>query len=288
MTIAVTAASGQLGAAIVRAVQALDDDREVIGLARTPANAADLGVEVRPGDYSDVAPLTESLAGVDALLLVSGNEAPDERIQQHRNVLEAALAAGVEKVVYTSIQGPDEGSAFSPVVASNRQTEEDVRASGMRWAIGRNGIYIEPDVEAMPDYIAAGEVSNSAGEGRVGYTTRDELAHAYAHLLTDDTHDGNTYDLHGELLTQAQLVGHLNSAFGTDLTYRPVTVEEYRRDRIKALGDFMGTIIAGIYEGIRGGAHDRPSDYEAASGRPHTSWDAWFAQLAAARSGGAS
>ena len=68
MTIAVTAASGQLGAAIVRAVQALDDDREVIGLARTPANAADLGVEVRPGDYSDVAPLTESLAGVDAII----------------------------------------------------------------------------------------------------------------------------------------------------------------------------------------------------------------------------
>ena len=284
MTFAVTAASGQLGAAVVRALLALGLD--VIGLARTPANATDLGIEVRRGDYADVAQLTSSLRGVSALLLVSANGAPGARIQQHRNVLGAARDAGVGKVVYTSIQGADDGTAFSPVVASNRQTEVEVRNSGMQWAIGRNGIYIEPDIEAMVDYVAAGEVANSAGTGRVGYTTREELGHAYASLLADNRHDGQTYRLHGDLMTQADLTAHLNRAFGTDLTYRSLTVEEYRQDRIVELGEFMGTIIAGIYEGIRNGAHDRPSDYQAATGRPHQPWDEWFAHVGAAPSTG--
>lgn len=279
MTIAVTAASGQLGQAVIRALLELDTGEPIVGLARTPANAEGLSVEVRPGDYSDVGQLTTSLAGVGALLLVSGNEAPEKRIEQHRNVLAAAKAAGVAKVVFTSVQGAEEATAFSPVITSSRQTEADVRASGMNWVIGRNGIYIEPDVEALEDYVAAGEVTNCAGDGRCGYTTRTELGTAYAHMLTESRHDGQAYHLHGEPITQVQLVGHLNDAFGTDFVYRPLSVDDYRADRIEALGEFMGTIIAGIYEGIRQGEHDRPSDYAAATGRPHMSWAAYFAGL---------
>ena len=73
-------------------------------------------------------------------MLVSGNAPPHDRIQQHRNVLDAAEWAGVGKVVYTSVQGADEGTAFSPVVQSNRRTEADVRDSGLDWVIGRNGL----------------------------------------------------------------------------------------------------------------------------------------------------
>lgn len=279
MPMAVTAASGQLGQAVIRALLELDTDEPIVALARTPANAQGLGVEVRPGDYGDVGQLTASLAGVDALLLVSGNEAPEARIKQHRNVLEAAKAAGVAKIVFTSVQGAEEGTACSPVIASSRQTEADVRSGGMDWSIGRNGIYIEPDLAAMNDYVATGEVTNCAGDGRCGYTTRTELAAAYAHMLTESQHDGRTYHLHGEPITQTQLVGHLNDAFGTALVYRPLSVDDYRADRIEALGEFMGTIIAGIYEGIRQGEHDRPSDYAAATGRPHMSWADHFASL---------
>lgn len=280
MTIAVTAASGQLGSAIVRALQDLNTQEAVVGLARTPANAADLGVEVRPGDYADPTQLERSLQGADTLLLVSGNEPPQDRIQQHRNVLAAAKSAGVGKVVYTSVQGAETNTAFSPVVASNRQTEADVRDSGMDWVIGRNGIYIEPDIEALEDYKAAGEVANCAGDGRCGYTTRPELAAAYARLLTDTSNNGKVLNLHGEPLTQSQLVEHLNAAFGTALTYRPMTVEAYKKDRIADLGEFMGTVIAGIYEGIRNGASDNPSDYAVATGRPHQTWEDYFSTVA--------
>jgi len=277
--IAVTAASGKLGGEIVKAARTLVGSDNVVGLARTPAKAASLGVEIRPGDYTDAAQLETSLEGIGAVLLVSGMDAPDERIGQHRNVINAAKAAGVKRIVYTSIQGADTGTAFSPIVASNRQTEADVRESGLAWSIGRNGIYIEPDVEYLETYKAQGQIVNCAADGRCGYTTRPELAFAYARMLTDPKHEGQTYNLHGEPLTQQQLTEHLNATFGTDLEYVPMTVEDYRKERVGELGDFLGTVIAGIYEGIRNGVSDNESQYERAAGRPHQSWADFFAAV---------
>jgi NAD(P)H dehydrogenase (quinone) len=279
MTIAVTAVSGHLGGAIARDLLTSAGGETIIGLARTPANAQDLGIEIRPGDYGQPEQLRASLAGADTVLLVSGMDAPDARVQQHRNVIEAAKAAGVRKIVYTSIQGVEEGTAFSPVVQSNRQTEADVRDSGLAYAIGRNGIYIEPDVEYIDSYKARGEIANSAGSGKCGYTTRDELAHAYTHLLTDDSLNGQTFNLWGTPISQTELTDYLNGAFGTSLTYREMTPQEYVADRTAELGDFIGPIIGGIYEGIRRGIYDVPSDFETVAGRAHQSWADYFGSL---------
>ena len=279
MRYAVTAVSGQLGQEIARKLIERTDHASVIGLARTPGNATALGIEVRPGDYDQPDALRTSLAGVDALVLVSGMAPPEDRIGQHRNVIEAAKAAGVAKIVYTSIQGPEVGTAFSPVVQSNRQTEADIRASGLDWTIGRNGIYIEPDVEYIDSYRAKGEIANSAGDGKCGYTTRSELAHAYAALLTRDELNGQTFDLNGTPITQAELTQYMNAAYGTALPYRSMSAEDYVADRTAELGDFIGPIIGGIYDGIRRGAFDAPGDYETATGRPHQSWEDYFASL---------
>ncbi|MEM8736360.1 MAG: NAD(P)H-binding protein, partial [Planctomycetota bacterium] len=132
---AVTAASGKLGAAIIEATSGLVGQSNVIGLARTPSKASSLGVEIRPGDYESPTELEQSLDGVSVVLLVSGMAPPEERIGQHRNVIHAAAKAGVKRIVYTSIQGSDDGNAFSPIVQSNRQTEQDVRESGLSWSI---------------------------------------------------------------------------------------------------------------------------------------------------------
>lgn len=281
MKIAVTAASGQLGAAIVEAAKPIVGDDNVIAVARTPSKARGLNVEVRAGDYDDPDQLERAFAGVDAVLLVSGMAPPDVRIAQHRNVIQAAKSAGVGKIVYTSIHGPDEGTAFSPVVASNRQTEADVRASGLAWAIGRNGLYVEPDVEYIETYKARGEIANCAADGKCGYTTRAELGFAYARLLTEPSLEGKTYALYGEPITQSTLARYLGDAFGVSLPYRSMTVEEYQAERVAELGDFMGTIIAGIYAGIRAGVYDEPSDFEAVAGRPHQSWEDYFSGLKA-------
>lgn len=279
MKIAVTAVSGRLGGEIAQALISMhgaDDTHDIIGLARTPAKAKGLGIEVRPGDYGQPEQLATSLSGVDSLVLVSGMAPPDERVEHHRNVIEAARSAGVKKIVFTSIQGLEEGTGFSPVVQSSRQTEADVGASGMDWVIGRNGIYIEPEVEYIETFKKRGEIENSAGDGRCGFTTRKELGFAYAQLVTDAKYEGKTYNLHGEPISQEQLAGYLNRAFGTELRYRPISAEAYRANRIEEHGPFIGAVIAGIYEGIQLGALDVESDYEAAAGRPHVSWDEYF------------
>ncbi|MSU88219.1 NAD(P)H-binding protein [Rhodobacteraceae bacterium 2CG4] len=281
MTIlAVTGVSGQLGREIARRLVALPDRAPVIGLARTPGKAGHLGIEVRPGDYDQPELLQTSLAGVDALVIVSGMAPPDHRIRQHRNVIGAARAAGVRKLVYTSIEGPEDGTRFSPVVKSNRQTEADIRASGLDWAIGRNGIYIEPDVEFIDSYRARGEIANSAGSGKCGYTARSELAHAYAALFARDDLNGGTFDLNGTPIAQEELAEYLNRTFGTSLSYHEMTPEDFAADRSAELGDHIGPIIGGIYEGIRQGAYDRPGNYAEVTGRQHQSWKDYFSSLA--------
>ncbi|AKP53309.1 SDR family oxidoreductase [Cyclobacterium amurskyense] len=271
MKIAVTSASGQLGAAIVKALVKEIGKENVIAIARTTEKAKHLGVEVRKGDYTKREDFDQALKGVDKVLLVSGMDEPSKRIQQHRNVIEAAKQNGVKKIVYTSIVGDEVNTAFSPVVQSNRQTEEDVRKSGLDWVIGRNGIYIEPDLEYIDTYVKEGEIRNCAGNGKCGYTSREALGFAYAQMLLDDKHKGNTYNLVGEAITQSQLATAINHVYKTNLKYTAVPVEEYKKERQAALGDFIGTIIAGIYEGIKDGANDVPSDYEKATGQQHPS-----------------
>jgi len=277
--IAVTAASGQLGTAVVKAAIECVGKDSVIGLARTPRKAESLGIEVRPGDYAAPEEIESSLQGVDSVLLVSGMDAPEKRIGQHRNVIEAAKRSGAKKIVYTSIQGAEQDTAFSPIVQSNRQTEADVRDSGLNWVIGRNGIYLEPDVEYLDVYRQRGEIANCAGDGKCGYTTRPELAYAYVQMLTQANHDGQTYNLHGESLTQQQLCDYFNQAFQLELRYQSMTVEAYREERIGELGEFLGGVIAGIYEGIRNGAADNESQYAMAAGRAHQSWQDFFGHL---------
>lgn len=271
MKIAVTSASGQLGSAIVKVLVKEIGKANVIAIARTPEKAKHLGVEVRKGDYNSPEELAIALKGVDKVLLVSGMDEPQKRIEQHRNVITAAKRNGVQKLVYTSIVGAEEGNAFSPIVQTNRQTEEDVRQSGLDWVIGRNGIYIEPDLEYIDTYVEEGEIRNCAGDGKCGYTSREELGYAYAQMLIQDQHNGKTYSLLGEAITQTQLADYINQVFKIKLKYTSVSVEDYKTERQEALGDFIGTIIAGIYEGIAKGANDISSDFETAAGRRHLS-----------------
>ena len=276
MKIAVTAASGNLGKAIVEQLLKTVNNEQVVAIARSPEKLHFLEVEARRGDYNNRKQYDDALKDIDTLLLVSGRDAPDERIEQHRNVILAATDAGVKKIVYTSVIGEVSGSGFSPVVASNRQTEEDIKNSGMQWVIGRNGLYIEPDVEYIETYKKAGKIANCAADGKCAYTTRDELAYAYVKMLLEDKHNGNTYYLTGEPITQQQLADYLNKAFGTSLFYESMGVEEYKNECMVELGEFLGTIIAGIYQGIRSGAFDKPSDFKAAASREHISWADYF------------
>lgn len=271
MKLGVTAASGQLGGAIVKEAVRKLGRNNVIGIVRKPDRADHLGIEIRPGDYNEKETYVQALTGIEAVLLVSGLDAPARRIEQHRNVIEAAKNTGVRKMVYTSIFGKPGKCAFDPIIEANRQTEKDIMESGLDWSVGRNGLYLEADLDYLDHYFRDGKISNCAAEGRCAYTSRDELAVAYLEMITRNDLNGSVYNLVGESLTQQELVDAINGVYGSDLRYEPMSVEAFQEDRIAAHGEVLGTIIAGIYEGIRMGAFDIDSNYRKVTGRDHIS-----------------
>lgn len=271
MKIAITAANGQLGTSTINELKREIGKENVIGIARSPEKASHLGIEIRKGDYTNREDFNTALKGIDSVLLISGMDAPQKRIQQHRNVIEAAKQNGVKKIIYTSIVGDEEKNAFSPVVQSNRLTEEDVKISGLDWSIGRNGIYIEPDLEYIDTYKKEGEIRNCAGDGKCAYTSRSELGYAYTKMLLEDIHNNKTYNLVGEPISQKELTELINQVYNTQLLFNPISIEDYAKERKQELGEFIGGVITGIYEGINNGVYNISSDYEKAAGRPYKS-----------------
>lgn len=271
MKIAVTTASGNLGSAIIRQLKKDIGANQIIGIARSPHKAEHHGIEIRKGDYNHKSDFEKALRGVDAVLMVSNMDKPENRVSQHRNIIDAAKQCNVKKIVYTSITGDPDRTAFSAVVRSNRQSEEDIKTSGLQWSIGRNGLYVEPDLEYLDGYVKEGEIANSAGEGKCAYTSRKELAIAFSEMLRKEKHNGKTYTLVGQPITQQELVEHINHEFNLNLTYREIPVQQFMENRKQELGELLGTIVGGIYESIKLGAFDVPSDFNAATGRGHKS-----------------
>ncbi|OJJ14308.1 NAD(P)-dependent oxidoreductase [marine bacterium AO1-C] len=278
MKAAINAASGGLGGAIAQATAQLLGKENVIAVARTPEKAAHLGLETRAGDYNDKAQLIEAYQGAEVVLLVSSNAAPDERVAQHKNVIEAAIEAGAKRLVFTSIAGGIRGGTFSPIVQTMQETETLLENSDIDWTIGRNGLYIEPDFESVNHYIQEGKISNSAGETKCAYTSREELGQAYAQMIANEGHRSKIYNLTGPAITQQELTNIINDTFGVNLTYEAMTVEAYEQDRIEELGEYLGKIISGIYEAIHKGDFDVDSDFESVVGRPHETVKAFFAK----------
>ncbi|RZT84973.1 NAD(P)H dehydrogenase (quinone) [Pseudonocardia sediminis] len=242
-TYAVTGATGHLGALVVenlieRGVPAAD----VVAVVRTPSKAEALvtrGATVREGDYSRPETLPAALAGVDVLLLVSGSEV-GQRVAQHGAVIDAAVAAGVGRIVYTSVLRAD----TTPLVLApeHKATEELLRASGIPFTILRNGWYTENYTGRIGEYLSRGVIVGAAGDGRVAAATRADYAAAAVEALVGDGHAGAVYELAGAPFTLKELAAEIAAATGTEVVYSDVTVAEL-------VGILQG---AGLDEGTAG------------------------------------
>ena len=270
-TYAVTGATGHLGRLVVaellvRGVPATD----VVALARTPEKAADLGVPVRRADYSDPTTLPAALAGVDVLLLVSGNEL-GKRVAQHTAVIEAAKAAGVRRVAYTSIAAADRSA--NPLAPEHKATEEALQASGLPFTLLRANWYLENYTAQLPQYLAQGEVLGLDGTARIGAATRADMAGAIAAALLDDAAAGATYELSGPAITLSELAATITDVTGTKVAYRDVTADELGAVlRGAGLDDATAGFVVGLEESVaRGDLDVRGDDLERLLGRPATS-----------------
>jgi NAD(P)H dehydrogenase (quinone) len=226
MTIAITGATGKLGRLVVNKLKTKTQAANIIALARTPAKAADLGVQVREADYSKPDTVERALAGVDTVLLVSSNEI-GQRVAQHRNVIKAAKKAGVQWIVYTSLLHA-ESSAIKSLAVEHLATEADLKASGVPFTLLRNGWYTENYTASVPGAIAGGAFLGCAGAAKISSAARADYAEAAAVVLTGDGHKGKVYELAGDqTYTLDDLAAEISRQTGKSIPYKNLTETEY-------------------------------------------------------------
>ena len=216
--IVVTGATGALNGATVEHLLARVPAGRIGVSVRDPARArhfAERGVRVRQGSYEDPLALRDSFAGAEQVLLVSGNDPAADMARLHRTAVEAAVDAGVQRILYTSQHGAVPGNPYRPS-DTHLDTEAALAESGVAWTALRNGAYGSPD-QVLGPWRRTGEIAQPE-DGPVPYTDRADVAEAAAAILAGDRSFDGPVDL---TAPAAVTLGDLAEA-ASDLTGRTV------------------------------------------------------------------
>ncbi len=235
MTILVTGATGHLGGLIVDKLLARGiEPKAIVAGGRNPQRLADIaasGILTMPLDYEEPHTLVSALAGIETVMLVSGSEV-GKRIAQHGSVIEAAKAAGVARIVYTSAPQAD----TSPIILApeHKATEELIHASQIPFTILRNNWYNENYVPVVERARRSGVLLSATAQGRVASAARGDLAEAAAVVLTSEGHEGKSYELSGDVAwTSAELAEDAAEVLGMPIELRELSPDDYRHALIE-------------------------------------------------------
>jgi NAD(P)H dehydrogenase (quinone) len=220
--IAVTGASGEVGGRVAQRLAERGVAQRLV--VRDASRAPQLeGAEVATAsNYEAQDEMEAALKGAQTLFLVSGEEARN-RVDQHKAAVDAAKAAGVQRIVYLSFYGASPDTAFT-FGRDHFHTEEHVRASGLGFAFSRNNIYLD----YVPFFAGAdGAIRGPGGDGRFAPVARDDIADVVVELLTNPGRDGQAYEVAGdEAYTLAEAAERLGKAIGREISYADETMEE--------------------------------------------------------------
>jgi len=222
MTIAITGATGHLGRLAITAIKARAPKADLVALVRNPA--ADLGVPARAFDYTKPETFA-ALNGVDVLVLISSNDFND-RAGQHKAVITAAKAAGVGRIIYTSILKGD----TSPLILAEDHiaTEAALKASGLAYTLLRNGWYTENYTGSLAASIEHGALIGASGEGRIASAARADYAEAIAVVALGEGHDNKTYELAGDVPhSMADFAAEVSRQTGKTIPYNNLPQDVY-------------------------------------------------------------
>lgn len=272
--IAITGATGQLGQHVIESLLKTVPASQIVAIVRNPAKATALsqqGITVRQADYSDEAAFTTALQGIDKLLLISSSEV-GQRAPQHRNVINAAKAAHVKFIAYTSLLHAD----TSPLGLADEHvaTEKMLAESGIAYALLRNGWYTENYLSSAPAALEHGVFIGAAGEGKIASATRADYAAAAARVISEEGHAGKTYELAGDAgWTLSQLAAELAKQSGKKVVYQNLSEADFAA-ALKGFG-----LPAGLAEMLadsdvgasKGGLFDDSHTLSKLIGRPTTS-----------------
>jgi uncharacterized protein YbjT (DUF2867 family) len=272
--IAVTGATGEVGGRVARRLAERGAAQRLI--VRDPARAPELpGAEVAvAAGYSDTENLRAALAGADALFMVSGREQLG-RVAEHAACVDAAVAAGVGRIVYLSFIDCAPDSTFT-FARDHFHTEEHIRAAGIPFTFLRDNLYLD----FIPFFCGDdGVIRGPAGDGRAGFVARADIADAAAAVLTGEGHEGRTYDITGpEAICMARAAELLSAATGREIRYHDETMDEARASR--APSGEPDWVIEGwvtTYAAVAAGELDVVSgDVERLAGHPPYSVERWL------------
>ena len=220
-TIAVTGVTGRIGGAVATELQDLTPRLRL--LVRNPSRAPRLEGQLAVADYSDAAASREALAGVNVLFMVSAGESP-ERVQQHEVFVDAAAAAGVKHIVYTSFLGAKPDATFT-LARDHWYTEQHIRESGIAWTFLRDSFYLDFFPEVVDEN---GVIRGPAGNGRVGAVSREDVARSATAVLRNPApHAGCAYDMTGpQALSLNDIARIIGEVWGKPVTYQDESLEE--------------------------------------------------------------
>lgn len=263
--IAVTGATGGIGGRV--APRLAERGAELRLIVRDPARAPELpGAEVvQVSDYGAGEEMRRAFDGAERLLLVSFEESRD-RLEKHKAAIDAAVAAGVGHVVYTSYFGAAADCTF--LLGRNHfQTEEHLRASGLDWTALRDNFYLD----VLPGFAAEGAVRGPAGDGRMAAVARDDVADVAVEALAGDGHAGQAYPLTGpDAMSMAEIAERLSAFTGRPVEYVEETMDEaWESRRPSGAPDWMIEAWISTYTAVAEGELDGPTDtVERITGHP--------------------
>jgi len=225
----VTGASGSFGTRVTKLLLTRIPASELILVTRTPAALAPLaarGVRVRFGDFDKPESLRAAFAGGERMLLIS-TLSVGRRADQHKRAMDAAIAAGIDYIVYTSSGG---AHARNPalVIADHLKTELLLKDCGVPFTILRDSLYSQSALtQIAPRALAIGKWISNSGEGRVPFVSKDDCTACAMTVLTEQGHEGRTYELTGpELLSYREVAAIASEIDGRPCEYTPVSDEE--------------------------------------------------------------
>ncbi|MFJ9900879.1 SDR family oxidoreductase [Streptomyces sp. NPDC091280] len=225
MSIVVTGATGHLGTFVIEGLLEKIPADQITAVVRNAERAAGFGargVKIVVADYSIPETFENVFSPGDKVLLISGSEVGGDRVGQHKVVIDAAKAAGVALLAYTSTLG----SLKAALADDHRGTEEVLRASGLQYVLLRNGYYHENYTENLGPVLEHNAVVNAAGEGRVSSASRADYAAAAVAVLTGEGHENKTYELGGDdAWSLAEYAAELSRQTGKDIANSTVPVE---------------------------------------------------------------
>lgn len=229
--ILVTGASGQLGEIVIDNLLKKMPAGEVAGLVRDESKAAGLkakGVNIRVGDYHDPASMETAFQGVEKLLLISSSDF-NNRLQQHKNAVDAAKKAGVKHIFYTGVTMKDiNASPLRPLLEDHFQTEDYIREKGLKYTFLRNTLYFDVIPMFLGEKVLETGIYFPAEEGKVAFATRADLAEATALLLTGEGVENQTFHLTGaKAVSFADIARELSALTGKEVSYHSPEPKEF-------------------------------------------------------------